>query len=131
MSKGIKIFFGAVIVIILLAALYLFYNLNPETQPIFPKCPFFVLTGYECPGCGTQRAIHQLLHLNIGAALKLNAFMVLAIPYVLLGVYMEYFGGKQRNVKLYRTFFGKYSALVVLIIIILYWILRNLPALFH
>ena len=126
MSKTIKIVLGAVVVLILLAALYLFYNLNPETQPIFPKCPFLVITGYECPGCGSQRAIHQLLHLNIGAALKYNAFMVIALPYVFLGVYMEYFGGKQRNVKLYRFFFGRYSALVILVIMILYWVLKNI-----
>lgn len=126
MSKGIKIVFGAAIVLILLAALYLFYYLNPETHSIFPKCPFLVLTSYECPGCGTQRAIHQLLHLNIGAALEYNAFMILAIPFIFLGVYMEYFGGKQRNTKLYKTFFGRYSAIVILIIIFLYWILRNI-----
>lgn len=126
MSKEIKIFLGAVIVLVLLAALYLFYNLNPETQPIFPKCPFLVLTGYECPGCGTQRAIHQLLHLNIGAALKYNGFMVLALPYIFLGVYMEYLGGKKRNYKLHNIFFGRYSAIVILIIILLYWVLRNI-----
>ena len=126
MSKKIKIVLGAVIIFMLMAALYLFYNLNPETQPIFPKCPFLLLTGFECPGCGTQRAIHQLLHLNFGAALKYNAFMVAALPYVLMGVYMEYLGGKQRNIKLYRILFGRYSALVILAVIILYWILRNI-----
>lgn len=126
MSKEIKIFLGAVIVLVLLAALYLFYNLNPETQPIFPKCPFLVFTGYECPGCGTQRAIHQLLHLNIGAALKYNGFMVLALPYIFLGVYMEYLGGKKRNYKLHNIIFGRYSAIVILIIILLYWVLRNI-----
>ena len=125
MSKVVKIVFGAAIVLILLAALYLFYNLNPETQPIFPKCPFLVLTGYECPGCGTQRAIHQLLHLNIGAALKYNTFMLLALPYILLSVYMEYLGGKKRNVKLQKIFYGRYSAIVILIVILLYWVLRN------
>ena len=123
MSKGIKIVFGAAIVLILLAALYLFYYLNPETHSIFPKCPFLVLTSYECPGCGTQRAIHQLLHLNIGAALKYNAFMILAIPFIFLGVWSI---SKQRNTKLYKTFFGRYSAIVILIIIFLYWILRNI-----
>lgn len=126
MSKEINIVLGAAIVIILIVALYLLYSLNPEIYPIFPKCPFLLITGYECPGCGTQRSIHQLLHLNIGAALKYNAFMVLALPYVFFAIYMEYFGGKQRNSKLYSVLFGRYSALLILIIILLYWILRNI-----
>lgn len=126
MSNSVKINLGAAIVLILLAALYLFYHLNPESESIFPKCPFLVLTGYECPGCGTQRAIHQLLHLNFGAALKYNAFMVFALPYIFLGIYMEYFGGKKRNVKLQRIFFGRYSAIIILTVILLYWVLRNI-----
>lgn len=125
MSKIYKIILGAVMVLLLMAALYLFYNLNPETEPIFPKCPFLVLTGYECPGCGTQRAIHQLLHLNIASALKYNAFMVFALPYVFMGIYMEHLGGKKRNKRLFRILFGRYSAVVILVIIILFWILRN------
>lgn len=126
MRKGIKIVLGAGVVLILLMALFVFYHLNPETQPVFPKCPFLVLTGYECPGCGTQRAIHQLLHLNVSAALRHNAFMVFALPYVFLAIYMEYFGGKRRNLKLYTVLFGRYSAIVILIIVLLYWILRNI-----
>ena len=125
MSKGFKIGLVAVIILMLIAALYIFYTLNPETHSIFPKCPFLLATGLECPGCGSQRAIHQLLHLNLLAALRYNAFMVLAMPYIFFGVYLEYFGGKMKHPRLEKIFFGRWSALIVLILVISYWILRN------
>lgn len=126
MHKGLKIGIGAAISILLVAALYIFYVFDPERQAIFPRCPFLLTTGYECPGCGSQRAIHNLLHLNIGAALRYNAFMVFAMPYILLGIYMEYFGGKKRFPKMEKFFFGRWAAIVLLIVIIAYWVLRNL-----
>ncbi len=126
MSKGFKVGLGVVVSLLILTALFLFYVLDPESHQIFPKCPFLMATGFECPGCGSQRAIHHLLHLNVAEALKYNAFMVLAIPYISLGVYMEYFGGKLRQPQLQKIFFGRWSALVVLIIIFAYWVLRNL-----
>ncbi|MEA4919029.1 DUF2752 domain-containing protein [Proteiniphilum sp.] len=117
---------GAAVIVSIAAALYIFYTFDPKTQPLFPRCPFLLVTGYECPGCGSQRAIHSLLHFNIGAALRYNAFMVLALPYILLGIYLEYFGGKKRFPRTVKFFFGRWSAVMVLIVITAYWILRNL-----
>ena len=61
------------------AVLYTFDPRNPGTYPI---CPFLGLTGYHCPGCGTLRALHQLLHGNIIAALGYNPFTVLSLPFI-------------------------------------------------
>lgn len=126
MRKGLKIGIGAAVAVLVAAALYIFYTFDPETQPLFPKCPFLLATGYECPGCGSQRAVHSLLHFNIGTALKYNAFMVLAIPYIFLGIYLQYFGGKKRFPGVEKFFFGRWAAVVLLAVIIAYWILRNL-----
>ncbi|MDR2815957.1 MAG: DUF2752 domain-containing protein [Proteiniphilum sp.] len=126
MRKGLKTGIGAAVSILLVAALYIFYAFDPEVQPVFPKCPFLLITGYECPGCGSQRAIHSLLHLNIGAAFRYNAFMLLALPYVFLGIYLEYSGGKKRFPGVEKFFFGRWAAVVSLVVIIAYWVLRNL-----
>ncbi len=107
-------------------AAILFYVFDPNEIAIFPQCPFLLITGYKCPGCGTQRAIHSFMHLQIWEALKYNAFIVFAVPYILLGVYVEHLGGKKRHPKLEKALFNKYSAIVVLIGILLYWIMRNL-----
>ena len=126
MSKGLKLSIGIVLILLLIAALYLFYSFDPEINQFFPGCPFLLTTGYECPGCGSQRAIHHLLHFNIREAANYNILMVLFLPYILLGIYFEYFRGKKRHPKLMKIFFGRWSALIVLIIIVFFWILRNI-----
>ena len=126
LSKGLKYTLGAAVTLLFIAALYVFYVIDPQTHALFPRCSFLMVTGYECPGCGSQRAIHQLLHFNIGSALKYNAFMVLALPYISLGIYLQYFGGKARNPKLEKIFFGRWSAMFVLLFILAYWVLRNI-----
>jgi len=67
------------------AALVLFF-LDPARSPFYPVCLFHRLTGLDCPGCGGLRALHQLLHGHLIAALRLNAFLVLSLPlFVWLG----------------------------------------------
>lgn len=50
----------------------------------FLGCPFRLLTGLLCPGCGSQRAVHDLLHFRVWEAFEHNALLVLSIP--LLGL---------------------------------------------
>lgn len=49
----------------------------------FLPCPFKLLTGWDCPGCGSQRMLHELTHLRLAAALHDNAAAVAATPFLL------------------------------------------------
>ena len=71
---------------LLLAGLfvYIYATVSPESSNLFPKCLFLQLTGFRCPGCGSQRVIHSLLTGDISAAFRYNAFMVLMIPYIIV-----------------------------------------------
>ena len=100
----------AVVGVICLVFLY-FYD--PSEVPFMPKCPFLVLTGYKCPGCGTLRAVHALLHLHVVEALKLNPFLIFAGP-VMLGLLFS------RRFALNATV-GR----IILAVTVVYWILRN------
>lgn len=52
-----------------------------------PKCIIYQVTGFKCAGCGSQRAIHALLHGDLEEAWRMNAFMILMIPVVVfLGI---------------------------------------------
>ena len=42
------------------------------------------MTGYKCPGCGSQRAIHAMLHGDALGAIRYNAMLLPAIPVVVL-----------------------------------------------
>src|ERR1041385_6710646 len=63
----------------LVAAILILYEFDPA-EGHYPVCPFHYLTGLHCPGCGTLRALHQLLHGNVAAALSLNLLSTIAIP---------------------------------------------------
>jgi hypothetical protein len=53
---------------------------NPGTTRVFPPCPLHWLTGLYCPGCGSLRAVHNLLHGHLAIAISLNPLMVVSIP---------------------------------------------------
>ena len=93
--------------------LFFLYLYNPQDIPIFPRCPFYALTGYKCPGCGTLRAIHALLHFRVAVAFKLNPFLFFSIP-VIVGMLA------------FRRFaFSATLGKCILVVTIGYWILRN------
>ena len=102
----------------------MYYYYNPEQYQLFPKCPFLLLTGYKCPGCGSQRAIHSILHFEIVKALKYNMLLVFSIPYIGLLVYMECC--KKNTLKLYMLIHDPKIAIGYLFIIVLWWIFRNI-----
>jgi hypothetical protein len=58
------------------------FALDPGRVRILPVCPFHQLTGLWCPGCGTTRALHQVLHGNLAAAIRLNPLAMLMLPLV-------------------------------------------------
>jgi hypothetical protein len=57
------------------------YRFDPATVHFFPRCVFHELTGLQCPGCGTTRALHHLLHGDIAGAFRLNAMLFVVAPF--------------------------------------------------
>lgn len=116
----------AAVIMVICGATY-FYTVYDPADNIFPKCPFLTLTGYTCPGCGSQRAIHQLLHLNITEAFKFNPLLILSIPYIITILILELLKSKNRfYYKWYNKLTGSAACMVILTIIIAYWVSRNI-----
>lgn len=68
-----------------LAAAY--YAFDPARAGFFPRCPFLMLTGWKCAGCGSQRAFHALLHLDFISAARSNLLLMGVLPLLaLMGV---------------------------------------------
>lgn len=57
------------------------FDPNQAGSPFLP-CVFNALTGLHCPGCGTTRALHALVHFDVAGALAMNALVVVLIPLV-------------------------------------------------
>ncbi len=53
---------------------------DPSRFAFYPACQFHRLTGLQCPGCGSLRALHQLLHGRLAAAFHFNALLVVSLP---------------------------------------------------
>lgn len=109
---------------VLLLLLIVYGVFDPSETAIFPKCPFFLLTGLKCPGCGSQRAIHQLLTLHPGEAFRYNAFMVLAIPLIIFLLAAEVF--RERWPRLAVLGSSPVLSWTIVAAVLLWWLLRNL-----
>lgn len=107
-----------------LAILYFF--VNPSDVDFFPKCPLFVTTGIYCPGCGSQRATHQLLQFNLFGVLQQNVLYF-------MGIFVLGYHGTITSINLYfkkniyNYIYHPKTPIIIFIIIIIYWILRNIP----
>jgi|SRR5688572_3613801 len=111
--------------LLIAGAAYLFI-FEPGKSGFFPGCPFRFLTGFTCPGCGTARALHQILHGHLDTAFTLNPLLLIAIPFALFA-FIRYSvivmrGGMPRPNSLpapviYAIFF----------VIVSFWIFRNTP----
>ena len=111
---------------LVLPCVFALFTYDPAQSDIFPPCPFRFLTGFDCPGCGTLRGLHQLLRGNILSALDLNVMMVLTLPYLgisLLTVLAADFTGRD----VVRVPVPATLVWGILATIILFWVARNIP----
>lgn len=112
-------------VLLLLIIVYRYFN--PLDSVLFPKCPVKLVTGLDCPGCGSQRAIHSLLNFNIKEAFKANALLVLFIPYLMTGFVFDMVNSSSERFLTWRKIlFGKKAIYIILIVIVLFTIIRNI-----
>ncbi len=112
------------------AIILIYYYNDPSDCVLMPKCPFFLLTGLQCPSCGTQRALHALLLGYPMEALRYNFFMMFSIPYFLLVVVSSFAIKTTRRMiylkSLYFILTHKFAILSYVALYFLWWILRNI-----
>ncbi len=99
--------------------------MNPEVPGRWPVCPWLLLTGTYCPGCGTLRATAALTEGNLALAWHRNPLTVLSYVVLALGFVrwvVRLWRGEPRRLlapawSLYALFWG----------ILAFWVLRNVP----
>jgi hypothetical protein len=79
-----RLFIAAALSLGVIAAAAVLYAFTPEGHGFYPRCPLYVLTGLQCAGCGTLRALHSLLHGDLAQAVAFNPILVFSIPLLLL-----------------------------------------------
>lgn len=103
----------------------LFFILDPNKNELFPRCLFHSLTGGYCPGCGSQRALHSLLHFDIAGVVRYN-FLFLPASLLIVYHYSHSLLNGILNWKLPNLLYQKNTPWVILVIVVLFWIARNL-----
>jgi hypothetical protein len=112
------------VVVVLAGAASLLCCVEPVAGSIYPKCLFHTLTGLYCPGCGSTRCLHALVHGNLRQAAAFNVLLVGALPFMLC-----WGAGRLRGTA--ETAPARrlpaWVIHVMLGVILAYWALRNVP----
>jgi hypothetical protein len=105
-----------------LVVLFLF---DPARHAIYPVCLFKKMTGYDCPGCGGLRALHQLLRGEVWQAFQLNALAVVALPLLIAWAIRSWIRSPREAQGGYASM--RWLAWLFLAALVGFAIVRNLP----
>lgn len=103
---------------------------DPNQPGHYPICPFLMLTGRWCPGCGGLRAVHDLLHGQLLAAVSANLVVVLLVP-VVVTLWARWVFTRSAPACAGPRSRGAVPAWAMwslFVVVLLFWGLRNLPA---
>lgn len=100
-----------------------YYLFDPVEVKWMPKCIWKVATATDCPGCGSQRMAHALMHGDICAAWHANAFALCMIPVMGLMLFLELF--REKYSSLYRKVHSPWVIWALVVSVFGWWIIRN------
>ncbi|MCO4822624.1 MAG: DUF2752 domain-containing protein [Flavobacteriaceae bacterium] len=112
-------------VLVFLGMLVLYFLFNPAETILFPKCPFYASTNFYCPGCGSQRAVHHILNGNIFSGLRHNYLIILLFLVLFYEAYI-FISNSLLKKKMPNLLHKSKVTYSILIVIISFWILRNI-----
>ncbi|WP_375242593.1 DUF2752 domain-containing protein [Lacinutrix sp.] len=127
MPKKQTILLSIILVLAISGLLALYFLYNPATNTFFPKCVFYTTTNLYCPGCGSQRAIHNILKGNILNGIRHNILIVLlflVLIYKAILFILKLLLKKEYNSLLNNPIVTK----SILVFVLAYWILRNISS---
>ncbi|RYZ99798.1 MAG: DUF2752 domain-containing protein [Sphingobacteriaceae bacterium] len=126
-AKPVKTINIAITVLIATAVFIVYYFFAPANFVLFPKCPFHVITGLDCPGCGSQRAFHALLHGNLATAADHNILFICSIPLLMVHFGYKIASFTQNRVIQFKLLYHPLTPKIMAAVVVLFWIVRNIP----
>ena len=115
-----------------LAASVALHVRDPHEAGSWGLCPWLLLTGTACPGCGGLRAVNDLTHGDVAAAFSSNALLVVSLP-LLAVLWTRSLHSRWRGVAAApgpapgRPALAAWAGGAALVVVGLFWLVRNLP----
>lgn len=109
-----------------LGAAALLYLRDPHRAGAYGFCPFHVLTGWWCPGCGGLRAVNDLTHGDLLASLSSNA-AILPLVVVLVVAWVRWASRRWRGVDDRMIVLRRSATAAILVALALFTVVRNTP----
>jgi hypothetical protein len=116
----------AAVVLIVFVLAGVLYRFPPTEHSFYPTCWFHTVTGLHCPGCGGTRCAYALLHGDLGQAAAFNIMVLVYLPYVAVTAFNACWHAIAGR-PLLRGRLPAWTIKVTFVLLILFWILRNLP----
>ncbi|QBI53943.1 DUF2752 domain-containing protein [Streptomonospora litoralis] len=111
------------------AGAVLLHFVDPNEGGNYPVCPWLMITGTWCPGCGTMRAIHAMTELDVAGAFGMNPMLMLMAPFLAYGyvrwLYRSFRPAPPRTTP--KKALHPAWLYLFLVAFIAYWVVRNLP----
>ena len=110
-------------------ALVLLYFFPPAQHAFYPRCLLHSLTGLSCPGCGSLRAIHRLLHGDLVEAFWLNPLLLIALPVLAGALLIDWGRRRSGSVGIDLQTYVRHPAWVwsLVTVVVGFGVLRNVP----
>lgn len=125
LKKVLYIIVAIAVIAFVVAMAIIYHDNNPLEHSLFPQCAFFRITGWQCPGCGSQRALHYLLNGDIHESFRMNPLLWVGVPYVAVVLLLRSPWLETRCVRLLNILTGLHACILWLVAIVGFWILRN------
>jgi hypothetical protein len=87
---------------------------------------FHQFTGWNCPGCGSLRGMHQLLHGHLALALRCNALLILSLPVAAVYAMTQFFRWRAGR-PVWFPAVRPGAVLWILGVLVLFTVVRNIP----
>ena len=111
----------------MIAAVVLLHVRDPHESGSYAYCPWLLLTGTPCPGCGGLRAVHDLTNGDVAAAVSSNLLVVALIPVAVL-LWAAWARSRWRGRTFTTPLFSVPALASLLVVAVAFGVLRNVEA---
>lgn len=109
-----------------LGAAALLHFHDPHGSGSYGYCPFLVLTGRPCPGCGGLRAVNDLTRGDVAGAMGSNVLAVVLVA-TLAVAWVVWFARRARGRRDRMIVLGANAGYAALAVLLVFGVVRNTP----